>query len=174
QDYLRLNVFAKASSTIGENIDWSIWASYLNSNWFASGQVPVRAVREGLITRFGAIDNSEGGNTLRFNGNFDVKWRVNETDTLKVHGYGQYYQLNLFSNFTFFLNDPVNGDQIQQDNTSPAVAGTDRLYEHRGTLFGAPLTSAAGFQFRVDTPRVILAHTHDRQLLGRNQDVNIF
>ena len=93
QDYLRLNVFGKASSTIGETIDWSVWTSYLDSNWFASGQVPVRAVREGLITRFGAIDDSEGGNTLRFNGNFDVRWRPSENDTLKVHGYGQYYQL---------------------------------------------------------------------------------
>ena len=173
QDYIRLNAFAKASASLND-VDWSVWASYLISNWGASGQIPVRAVREGLITRFGSIDDSEGGNTLRFNGNFDVKWRVNETDTLKVHGYGQYYQLDLFSNFTFFLNDPVNGDQIQQVDTNRAVAGADILYEHRGTLFGAPLTSAAGFQFRVDTPRVILAHTADRHLLGRTQDVDIF
>src|SRR5262245_48639211 len=173
QDYIRLNAFAKVSASLND-VDWSVWASYLVSNWWASGQIPVRAVREGLITRFGSIDDSEGGNTLRFNGNFDVKWRVNETDTLKIHGYGQYYQLNLFSNFTFFLNDPVNGDEIQQVDTNRAVAGTDILYEHRSTLFGAPLTSAAGFQFRVDTPRVILAHTVDRHLLGRTQDVNIF
>jgi outer membrane receptor protein involved in Fe transport len=174
QDYLRLNIFAKASSTIGETIDWSVWASYLNSNWFASGQVPVRAVREGLITRFGAIDNSEGGNTQRFNGNFDVRWRISDTATLKVHGYGQYYQLDLYSNFTFFLNDPDNGDQIKQVDTNRAVAGMDLLYERRTTLFGKPLVAAAGYQFRVDTPRVILANTADRHLLDRTQDVNIF
>src|SRR5262245_795056 len=174
QDYLRLNLFGKASSTIGETIDWSVWTSYLNSNWFASGQVPVRAVREGLISRFGGIDNSEGGNTLRFNGNFDVRWRPSENDTLKVHGYGQYYQLNLYSNFTFFLDDPVNGDQIKQVDTNRAVAGMDLLYEHSGTLFGMPIVAGVGYQFRVDTPQVILAHTHDRPLLDRFQNVNLF
>ena len=173
QDYIRLNVFTKLSASLND-VDWAVWASYLNSNWFASGQIPTRAVREGLITRFGSIDDSEGGNTQRFNGNSDVRWRLSDTDTVKVHGYGQYYQLNLYSDFTFFLDDPVNGDEIKQVDTNRAVAGLDLFYEHRGTLFGAPAVSAAGFQFRVDTPRVILAHTHDRQLLGRTQDVNIF
>ncbi len=173
QDYIRLNIFAKVSASLND-VDWAVWASYLNSNWFSSGQIPTRAVREGLITRFGSIDDSEGGNTQRFNGNFDVRWKLSDADTVKVHGYGQYYQLNLFSDFTFFLDDPVNGDEIKQVDTNRAVAGLDLLYEHRTTLFGGPLIAAAGFQFRVDTPRVILAHTHDRQLLDRTQDVNIF
>ncbi len=88
QDYLRLNLFAKASSSIGENVDWAAWAAYLDSNWFASGQVPVRAVREGLITRFGSIDNSEGGNTLRFNGNVDVRWRPSTSTASRCTGTG--------------------------------------------------------------------------------------
>jgi outer membrane receptor protein involved in Fe transport len=173
QDYVRLNAFAKASASLND-IDWALWTSYNISNWFAAGEIPVRAVREGLITRFGSIDDSQGGTTLRFNGNFDVKWRLSDADTVSVHGYGQYYQLNLYSDFTFFLDDPVNGDQIKQVDTNRAVAGTDLLYTHRTTLFGTPLIAAAGFQFRVDTPRVVLEHTHDRHLLDRTQDVNIF
>ncbi len=90
-----------------------------------------------------------------------------DVDSLKVHGYGQYYQLNLFSNFTFFLDDPVNGDQIKQVDTNRAVAGLDLLHERRATLFGTPLIAAAWFQFRVDTPRVIIANTADRHLLDR-------
>src|SRR5262245_43970509 len=46
QDYIRLNLFAKASASLND-VDWAIWASYLNSNWNASGQIPVRSVREG-------------------------------------------------------------------------------------------------------------------------------
>lgn len=65
QDYKRLNAFAKASATLGDGVDGSIWASYLRSSWFGSGQIPARAVRAGLIDRFGSIDNSEGGRTER-------------------------------------------------------------------------------------------------------------
>jgi outer membrane receptor protein involved in Fe transport len=174
QEYIRFNVFGKASAALSESADASVWVSYLNSNWFGSGQIPERAVREGLIDRFGSIDNSEGGNTQRFSGNVDLRWRLSENDTVKVHGYGQYYQLDLFSNFTFFLNDPVNGDQIEQSDRHRIVAGLDTTYEHRGTLFGAPLVSTAGFQFRLDRPRVVLSHTADRHLLERTQDVSIF
>ena len=174
ENYQRINAFAKASAALDQNVDVSMWASYLWSNWFASGEIPERAVREGLISRFGAIDNSQGGNTQRFNLNTDLRWRLSDTDTVKVRAYAQYYQLDLISNFTFFLNDPVNGDQIEQMDRNRIVAGLDTQYDHRGALFGAPLVSTAGFQFRLDRPRVVLAHTSDRNLLDRTQDVNIF
>jgi outer membrane receptor protein involved in Fe transport len=174
QDYQRINGFAKASGALGESVDASIWASYLWSNWWASGQIPERAVRDKIIDRFGAIDNSEGGNTQRFNINGDLQWRVSESDTFRVRAYAQYYQLNLFSNFTFFLNDPVNGDQIGQNDRNRKVAGMNSEYERRDTVFGMPLTTTAGFQFRLDRPRVVLTHTVDRNLLQTTQDVSIF
>jgi len=174
QDYVRFNAFAKASAALGESVDASVWASYLDSNWFGSGQIPERAVREGLIGRFGSIDNSEGGNTQRFNVNADLRWQLSDADLVKIHAYGQYYQLDLFSNFTFFLDDPVNGDQIKQMDRNRIVAGFDTQYEHRGAVLGAPLITTAGFQFRLDRPRVVLAHSADRHLLERTQDVTIF
>ena len=112
--------------------------SYLNSNWFASGEIPARAVREGLIGRFGAIDNSQGANTQRFNVNTDLRWQLSDDQTVRVHAYGQYYQLDLFSNFTLFLNDPVNGDQIEQSDRNRIVAGLDTSYERRDTVSGSP------------------------------------
>ena len=163
QEYIRFNVFGKASAALSESVDASVWVSYLNSNWFGSGQIPERAVREGLIDRFGSIDNSEGGNTQRFNGNVDLRWRLSENDTIKVHGYGQYYQLDLFSNFTFFLNDPVNGDQIEQSDRNRIVAGLDTTYEHRGTLLGAPLDQHRGLSVPPrPAPRRPLAHRRPR------------
>jgi outer membrane receptor protein involved in Fe transport len=174
QDYQRINGFAKASGALSDNVDASIWASYLWSKWGASGQIPERAVREGLIDRFGSIDNSEGGTTQRFNMNGDLQWRVSETDTARIRAYAQYYQLDLFSNFTFYLNDPVNGDQIGQADRNRKVAGMNSEYEHRDTVFGMPLTTTAGFQFRLDRPRVVLTNTVDRNLLQTTQDVSIF
>jgi len=174
QDYIRFNVFGKATASLSENIDASIWMSYLNSNWFASGEIPERAVREGLIDRFGAIDNSQGANTQRFNANADLRWQLSDNQTIRLHAYGQYYQLDLFSNFTLFLNDPVNGDQIEQSDRNRIVAGLDTSYERRDTVFGIPVKSTAGFQFRLDRPHVVLADTVDRHLLQTTQDVNIF
>ena len=174
QDYHRTNGFAKLTAPLGESWDVSIWTSYLWSNWWASGQIPARAVREGLITRFGAIDNSEGGNTQRFNMNGVLEGRVTDRDTFRARAFAQYYQLDLYSNFTFFLNDPVNGDQIGQFDRNRKVAGTNVEYEHRDNLLGMPLTTTAGFQFRLDCPRVVLTNTAGRNLLQTTQDVSIF
>jgi hypothetical protein len=150
QRYIRTNFFAKATASLAENVEASAWLSYLNSNWFASGQIPTRAVRSGLIDRFGAIDNSEGGNTQRLSGNADLRWSLSDRETVRVHAYGQYYQLDLFSNFTFFLNDPVDGDEIEQSDRNRKVFGLDTSYERRDTPLGIPLKAAAGFQFRSD------------------------
>jgi hypothetical protein len=174
QRYIRTNFFAKATASLAENVDASAWLSYLNSNWFASGQIPTRAVRSGLIDRFGAIDNSEGGNTQRLSGNADLRWSLSDRETVRVHAYGQYYQLDLFSNFTFFLNDPVDGDEIEQSDRNRKVFGLDTSYERRDTPLGIPLKAAAGFQFRSDLVRVVLANVKDRNLLARTQDVHIF
>jgi hypothetical protein len=167
-------VFAKASTTLGENVDASVWATYLASNWFASGEIPERAVRLGLIDRFGAVDDSQGGNTQRFNGNATFRWRLSDVDTITVQAFGQYYQLDLISNFTFFLDDPVNGDPIGQFDRNRVVAGLNSQYEHRGTVLGAPLTTTAGFQFRLDRPRIVNTHSADRHMLQITEDVNIF
>jgi outer membrane receptor protein involved in Fe transport len=174
QDYQRINGFAKISGSLSESVDASIWGSYLWSNWWASGQIPERAVRDKLIDRFGAIDNSEGGRTQRFNLNGNLEWHVTDNDTARVRAYAQYYQLDLYSNFTFFLNDPVNGDQIGQFDRNRKVAGMNAEYEHRDTVFGMPLTTTAGFQFRLDRPNVTLTHTVDRNLLETTQNVSIF
>ena len=173
-NYIRFNLFAKASASLSDDVDASGWISYLNSNWDASGQIPERAVRLGLIDRFGAIDDSEGGNTQRFNANADLRWRLSDAETVRVHGYAQYYQLDLFSDFTFFLNDPINGDEIEQSDRRRTVAGLDASYERRDELWGTPLVSTGGFQFRMDRPRVVLSHVADRHLLERTQDVNVF
>src|SRR5262249_30877315 len=174
QDYQRINGFAKASGWLSESVEGSIWATYLWSTWWASGQIPERAVREKLIDRFGAIDNSEGGNTQRFNLNGNLQWHVTDDDTARVRAYAQYYQLDLYSNFTFFLNDPVNGDEIGQFDRNRKVAGVNVEYEHRDIVLGIPLTTTAGFQFRLDRPNVLLTHTVDRNLLDTTQNVSIF
>ena len=81
-----------------------------------------------------------------------------------LQGYASYYFLNLFSNFTFFLFDPENGDGIQQYDRR-WYGGFDGRYERQDRLFGVNTTSTAGFQYRIDGPHVVLAAQADRHRL---------
>jgi outer membrane cobalamin receptor len=114
QDFHRFNIMAKYNAWFGNQSQLTIAASTFDSRWDASGQIPDRAVRSGLITRFGSIDNSEGGNTSRTNINirYAKQWKNNWK--LSHQLYYSRYHFNLYSNFTFFLDDAVNGDEINQ------------------------------------------------------------
>lgn len=117
QDFHRFNVMGKYNSWFGNQSQLTITASTFDSKWLASGQIPDRAVQSGFITRFGAIDDTEGGNTSRTNVNirFNKQWKSNWKTTDQL--YYSRYTFNLYSNFTFFLDDPVNGDMINQRET---------------------------------------------------------
>jgi len=170
--YERFNVFAKAKASLTETMDLSLWASHYQADWHGSGEIPARAVRAGLISRFGAIDPNEGGTTQRTNVNLDWRWRPTENQLITVHAYGTYYVLDLFNDFTFFLNDQQNGDGINQRDRR-YMAGLDALYQHQSKPFDISLTSSAGFQYRIDTPRVVLATSVQRHQLARAEDVSI-
>ena len=170
--YERLNLFAKARATLSEGMDVTAWASHYQADWHGSGEIPVRAVRAGLISRFGAVDPNEGGQTQRTNVNLEWRWRPDDVQQVSIRGYGSYYVLDLFNDFTFFLDDPQNGDGINQRDRR-YLAGLDAQYQHQSRPLGVSLTSTGGFQYRIDTPRVVLAHSVQRHQLERTQDVEI-
>jgi outer membrane receptor protein involved in Fe transport len=170
--YLRFNLFAKASADLTEDMRLSWWGSYYRAEWHGSGEIPARAVRAGLIDRFGAIDPNEGGNTERTNLNLDYLWKITDNQRLSLNAYLSYYRLTLFNDFTFFLDDPVNGDMINQRDER-FVAGFDAQYELKSQPLGIPLTSTVGLQYRIDTPRVGLAKAVQRHQLRRVEDVDI-
>jgi len=117
QDFHRFNIVGKYTAWFGNQSQLSVSASTFDSKWFASGQIPDRAVKNGTIGRFGAIDDTEGGNTSRTNINirFNKQWKNNWKTTDQF--FFSRYKFNLYSNFTFFLEDPVNGDMINQRET---------------------------------------------------------
>ena len=114
QNFRRNNIFGKFSNNISEHNSITLTASYFSSQWNASGQIPQRSVSDGSITRFGAIDDTEGGQTSRTNFLFESSHRINSNTFIKNSLFFAHYDFELFSNFTFFLNDPINGDQIRQ------------------------------------------------------------
>jgi hypothetical protein len=84
-----------------------------SNHWHSTDQIPQRAVDAGLIDRFGFIEETDGGDTYRYSGAFD--WQQSDTnDSTRLTAYTQRYGVQLFHNFTYFLNDPVHGDQFEQ------------------------------------------------------------
>ncbi len=127
QLFKRINLFAKYSGKINTGSYLNVSASTFKSNWNHSGQIPDRAVRRGWITRFGTIDDSEGGFTGRSNLNAQLSTRL--TDNIQINNqlYLSSYDFQLWSNFTFWLNDTTNGDQIMQKENRT-------IYGYKGNL----------------------------------------
>lgn len=114
QNFNRFNIFGKYTGAISETDNIGVTLSHFESTWDASGQIPVRAVNSGFINRFGAIDDTEGGTTSRTNFLLNYDKRLSPKSTIKNSIFISKYDFKLYSNFTFFLEDPVNGDQIKQ------------------------------------------------------------
>ncbi|UFH34596.1 TonB-dependent receptor [Flavobacterium acetivorans] len=114
QNFSRVNLLGKYSAILNYNSKFSIMASRFYSKWDASGQIPQRLVDNGTISRFGAVDDTEGGITARTNVNATLSKPIDENTFLKANAFYSKYDFELYSNFTFFLEDPVNGDQIKQ------------------------------------------------------------
>lgn len=159
QNFNRFNLTGKYASSINANTQVSVGASFFTSSWDASGQIPDRAVEAGTITRFGAIDDTEGGETSRAQLFAKFNHRLGDRSTLEQQGYAIRYDFNLYSNFTFFLHDPVDGDQIQQQE-SRMIYGYKTKYATAGELLGKSLNTEAGVGIRYDdVSDVFLANT---------------
>ncbi|MFM1874836.1 MAG: hypothetical protein RL266_573 [Bacteroidota bacterium] len=165
QHFNRINIMAKYNAAIDKRQFLSVQASYFNSKWDASGQIPVRAVESGLIGRFGAIDDTEGGNTHRINAAMNHTAIVGEHTTVKSNAYYSRYGFELYSNFTFFLDDSINGDQIKQFERRN-LAGFESVVDHHFHLNKGTIGLKAGLGMRYDDANdVELSHTVNRDSL---------
>jgi outer membrane receptor protein involved in Fe transport len=151
---------------------FSLTATGYQGRWNATDQVPRRAVTSGQLDRFGAIDTSDAGETHRLT--MAGEWRRSGRAGLtQVKAYGIDYGLDLFSNFTYFLDDPENGDQFEQKDER-TVLGASVYQRFLGRWFGRDVESVAGLQGRRDRiPVVGLYHTAQRRRLAtiREDDV---
>ncbi len=165
QKFKRFNIFGKYNVALNNKNNLSFSASAFKSKWNASGQVPTRAVEDGTIGRFGSIDPSEGGNTERYNANLVLQTQLRNGSTWENQIFYNRYKFSLFSDFTFFLNDPINGDEINQAEARNILGFTSKLKEKR--FFGnLTLSSTDGIGVRRDaTNGSKLAHVVKRQFL---------
>jgi outer membrane receptor for monomeric catechols len=148
--YFRFNLMGKATVNPTARSEFSVTGSYHEANWNASGEIPLRAVMDGTIDRFGAIDPSEGGKTQRATGRMQYHYDTPSGGQFFADAYLMYYKLDLWTNFTFFLDDPVNGDGINQHDQRYMYGG-NLGYRQAGDLFGIRSAATAGVQVRNDT-----------------------
>ncbi len=149
QKFNRLNIFGKVKQKIGERSNLIFSASGFGSHWNASGQVPERAIENGLINRFGSIDDSEGGNTKRYTFNLAYNNFFSDNTSFESQVYFFKYQFKLFSNFTFFLNDGINGDEVEQDDNR-STFGYKGSFNFNNKIGSVKLSSTIGAALRND------------------------
>jgi hypothetical protein len=126
----------------------SVTGLFYSADWNSSDQIPKRAVDDGSLDRFGYVDRTSGGDTHRFGG--IVEWqRTTATGATHVEGYGFDYGLDLFSNFTYFLDDPENGDQFEQFDDR-FVFGGRASHGWSTSLFGRRSVVVVGGEMRRD------------------------
>ncbi|MPL56280.1 Vitamin B12 transporter BtuB [bioreactor metagenome] len=164
QDFNRFNGMLKYHGKLNDNNFLTVYFSGLSSKWNASGQIPDRAIEDGTIGWFGAIDDNEGGKTSRYNFNANLKSYLKNGGKLTNQIFYSKYQFELYSNFTFFLNDPINGDQIRQKEDRN-LYGFNSTYEKSTKIFGLKSETFAGIQLRYDDVNDLeLSRTKDRTI----------
>ncbi|HYH45532.1 MAG TPA: TonB-dependent receptor [Thermoanaerobaculia bacterium] len=142
-----------------------------DGTWDSTDQIPRREVAEGRLGRFGLVDDTDGGESSRHS--LSAEWRRGNGSALtRLRGYALFYDLQLFSNFTYFLDDPENGDQFEQADDR-RVAGFDLTREWSRSLGGREVESSAGVQLRYDDIANGLYHTRARRRLSVTREDEI-
>jgi TonB dependent receptor len=143
---------------------FSATAIAYSNDWTTTEQQPLRAIQSGQIGLYGEIDPTDGGNTSRYSLSARMA-QTTDDGSWKANAYLVKYQLDLFNDFTWFLTNPVFGDQFQQhDDRVYGGAAASRTFQ--GRLFGLPTETVVGFQTRYDDIDLALNNTFAQQFLS--------
>lgn len=187
EELKRFNVYLKATYNLdhGGGKVSATWMSY-GSSWNGSGQIPARAVcGEGeaplnpgpeafgapCIDHFGYVDPTEGGATQRHMGSVAYATTFRDAD-LNAMAYLVKYRFTLYSNFTFFSEDPANGDGIEQADDR-TLGGLDLRFRKHYHYLGGQFTTSLGAQVRFDSIDNALYHDVARERLGDTVNASI-
>jgi len=169
----RYNLFWRNtfSSDEAKRIDLTMM-SY-GSGWNGSGQIPLRAVEDGSLDRFGAVDPTEGGNSQRHSAQLRARGPgAREGSEWELAAYLIRYDFALYSNFTFFAGDSVNGDQfVQTDHRT--IAGFRAAQHREHELFGWRGRTSVGASLRADEIENMLGPSRARKQTGKTVDARV-
>jgi TonB family protein len=146
EDLKRYNLFAKLSADVTPRLTIGVFFQAYGSGWIGSGQIPQRDVAR--IGQFGSEDPSEGGQSERQMVTAFLKYDGGDHE-VEATAYVTRYRLSLFNDFTFFLRDPVNGDEIEQDDARVFGGGKLAYHFHR-RWHSISLRTTLGAEMRYD------------------------
>jgi outer membrane receptor protein involved in Fe transport len=158
--FARMNAVVRYSQ--GDPLNgFTITGMAYHGQWTSTDTVPTRAFTAGLISRFGTLDPSDGGHTYRYS--LSADWQHGSGSSLtKISAYGIGYDLDLFSNFTFFLDDPIHGDQHEQADHR-FISGVRVMHKRQTRWGGRAVQNTVGLQVRSDDiTNLALYHTQAR------------
>lgn len=160
EDVQKINLMLKYATRVGDG-DATVSFMAYDNQWNSPDQIPGRAVDNGLIDELGSIDDTVGGESSRYS--LATRWMNNDWD---VSAYAIRYQLKLWSNFTYYLDDQVQGDQFEQKDKRWLYGGRAD-YRQELTFAGRPTVNRFGGEFRYDDiDEVGLYKTRGRTELG--------
>lgn len=143
----RYNALLRHGWKAGENRYRLTLLGY-RGTWRSTDQIPERAIADGTLGRFDAVDPTDGGSSERASLSFDGTL-PGSSGTTTLNAYALLYRLTLFSNFSYFLDDPVHGDQFNQIDRRAVVGGA--LTHHASLqVFGTEHELVTGLQLRHD------------------------
>lgn len=151
---------------------FTLTAMTYSGRWSSTDQVPDRAVQQGVIDRYGSLNPTDGGWSTRSSLSFNQVARTDDGQS-QLSAYVIRYRLQLWSTFTYYLKDAVNGDQMLQ-NDARVVYGGKAAKSWNTRLGSASMTNLVGVQVRLDDiPDVGIFPTLRRQVLGTTQDADV-
>ena len=159
--------YSEGTEANGFNVTLMAYAA----KWHATDQIPQRAVDRGLIGRFDAIDQTDGGQASRYS--LSTAWRQTGKDSAtRINAYVVKDQLDLYSNFTYFLDHPLTGDQFYQPDrrTTTGINASHTLFS---TFMGRGSDTTFGMQFQNDNISNGLYNTVARQITTPTRADNI-
>jgi outer membrane receptor protein involved in Fe transport len=155
--------------SVGDQTDgFTLMATHYHGTWNATTDQPERAIAAGLISRWGSLDPSDGGEAQRTNLTLGY-YKPLGGGELRVNAYVFGNRLTLWNDFTHFLTDPVNGDQEAQHEGRTALGG-EISYEHAAPIFGLDNVIKAGLVTRSDFNDVSRYPTARRQPIPAADD----
>ena len=161
QHFNRGNLFGKYLVHLSPKTQLKATISTFSSLWRSSGEIPDRAVSEGLIGRWSYIDSTQGGNTARSTAIVRLSTALSDRLNLENQFYYTHSSFGLDYDQTFFAEDSVNGDHLRQKESRNIYGYNGKLALHSYLPSGSVLTSAAGLGFQWDDIRGSeLSHTN--------------
>jgi TonB dependent receptor-like, beta-barrel/TonB-dependent Receptor Plug Domain len=160
-DYTRHNVTGNYTWVLDANkrfgLKWNGGTNTFNS----SGQIPIDEVAAGRLDRYGNLSPGDGGrvHSGRVGAYFSKDY--GNRGILKLDGFTARSLFDLYSNFTFYLNDPVNGDGIQQHD-SRLSEGANAQYLRPHSFEGGVGLLSVGFNYLDTQTNVDLRHSLNR------------